>query len=799
MKHLLKTFIIIGLILAASHASAIDIRGFDTPIGPESLAERGTLLSGGNYLYSNAALRASLSPNLSTEDRGAILSELVIRNDFENGTIQSSDQLNARRQQYIDAFFHRNGATFNTGNLDTRTGLPPATSNNGGSGALNDNDLARGEEALPDCGWNTGCIILRAVAWLLWWVVRLFSLLVILANQIFNLAIDISVRQFNTYAELQGVKEAWAIFRDLVNISFIFVLLYVAIGTILQLNSVQGKHLLKNVIIAALLVNFSFFFTGIVIDASNVVANQFYSMAGGENPTGLNGAPDITTSLIDGMKRSYYEDIVAWRGNDSDSTLRQFGSILTSYASRIILMLITATVLFAGAVMFFVRTIVLIFVLVLSPVAFLGFAIGGDGLGKLAKKWQSALTNQVIFAPVYLLLILMTVKLVNSGGLGAAANSGALGSLVVFAIINGLMLGSLMIAKELGVAGAALGTKLGGGITGFGAKVLGRTVTGGIGGAGKGLYGGIAQIATGKDRAGNDAPRLAGLGLVLRSPGSGAIAGGKAGINAANTGSGFIKTATNTLKKPGEAINETLADATGIKILGATRDDVKEAAKKAKEEKEAKEAQNLDESKENLKKIGNEVKSAKDAGKAIEPTRQTEIEKEVQKVKEKNVVKLDPETMQKLAGYMSDSQAEAIYKNEEVKAEDKNKFRAAREEPLRSALNSGNTVRVKEVIGKMSAKTIQHFLENVDESSREFENVLSVISSLNPETFKKIINSDNINVNRLERLAGARPSAATSAGVQASRSTSSAVANLSNVNPPLRREPPDAVTPYELR
>ncbi|MCC6290674.1 hypothetical protein IT398_01220 [Candidatus Nomurabacteria bacterium] len=713
MKNFLKIFIVISFIFLAGHASAIDIRGFDTPVGPENLVD-----------YSDTALRASLSPNQNAEDRGAILSELAVRNDFNEGRINSS-QASERRQQYTDAFFHRNGAVFNTGNLDTTTGLPPGNSGNTGSGNPQNGGLAGGEEPLPDCGWNTGCIILRAVAWLLWWVVRLFALLVILANQIFNLAIDISVREFNTYAGLDGVKTAWSIFRDLVNISFIFVLLYVAIGTILQLNSVQGKHLLKNVIIAALLVNFSFFFTGIIIDASNVVANQFYSMAGGENPTGVNGAPDITTSLIDGMRKSYYEDVLAWNGNDSDSTLRQFGSILTSYAGRIVLMLITATVLFAGAVMFFIRTIVLIFVLVLSPVAFLGFAIGGDGLGKLAKKWQSALTNQVIFAPVYLLLILMTIKLVNSGDLGAAANSGPVGSLVVFAIVNGLMLGSLIIAKELGVAGAALGTKLGGGITGFGAKLLGRPI-GGIIGSGYKAMGKRVAPDGGILKRGEEGFKR----LTLQAK---KIPGVKEFTETLSEGRVVKRAVESVTKEPGRLLNEGVSSATGIKILGQTKDDEREAAKYAKEEKERANERKDKEKGVELEQIANDTPVETTTKPLTEAEKKTQEKHEiaVQEVSNKNIVKIDPDTLVKLAHLLSESQMTALSDGKDgIEPKKFAKIKEKREELLRESIKENRSTIIEREIDKMSNKTLAKFIAELNEKDQEqYEKTIQAIAN----------------------------------------------------------------------
>src|SRR3972149_11518169 len=57
---------------------------------------------------------------------------------------------------------------------------------------------------------------------------------------------------------------------------FIFVLLYVAIGTILGLSKVNWKKTLVLIVIAALLINFSLFFTKIIVDASNILAWAFY-------------------------------------------------------------------------------------------------------------------------------------------------------------------------------------------------------------------------------------------------------------------------------------------------------------------------------------------------------------------------------------------------------------------------------------------------------------------------------------------------------------------------------------------
>ena len=75
------------------------------------------------------------------------------------------------------------------------------------------------------------------------------------------------------------VSEAWVVVRDLSNIFFIFILLYIAFQTILGLGGHGGgpKKMIAQVIIMALLINFSMFFTKVIIDSSNILALIFYN------------------------------------------------------------------------------------------------------------------------------------------------------------------------------------------------------------------------------------------------------------------------------------------------------------------------------------------------------------------------------------------------------------------------------------------------------------------------------------------------------------------------------------------
>ena len=71
-------------------------------------------------------------------------------------------------------------------------------------------------------------------------------------------------------------QKGWKSTRDLANMFFIFILLFIAIATILQLSSYGAKALLAKLIIFALLINFSLFITRVIIDSGNITAMFFY-------------------------------------------------------------------------------------------------------------------------------------------------------------------------------------------------------------------------------------------------------------------------------------------------------------------------------------------------------------------------------------------------------------------------------------------------------------------------------------------------------------------------------------------
>ncbi len=301
-----------------------------------------------------------------------------------------------------------------------------------------------------------------ATTWIVTTILQFVGLLTAMGGLLLNGAVFHTVVEMKSnYDKITGIGEAWKVIRDVANMSFIFILLYSAIRTILGVGE-DNKKLIVNIVIVAILINFSLFFTKIIIDASNLLALTFYdAMVPGAAARGLGGA-GLSNAFMDALNiQSLYE--LGAKGTVTP------GSIITVGLMGSIMLLITAFIFFAVAIMFVIRYVVLIIVLVLSPLAFVTQILPkGAGLSKYNDKWWDALLGQAFFAPVYFMMTWITLRIL--GGITSALDGGKLGdiarvgmatdvtsvngwngffeSFLNFAIVIVFLIASIVLAKE---------------------------------------------------------------------------------------------------------------------------------------------------------------------------------------------------------------------------------------------------------------------------------------------------------------------------------------------------------------
>ena len=300
---------------------------------------------------------------------------------------------------------------------------------------------------------------------------------------------------------LTGINIAWKVIRDLMNIAFIFLLIYESIKLIIGQSSTDKiKKFITGIVLASILINFSLFFTKLLIDASNIVTVGFYNSILGEEDASANYGLSNPMIKALGLTNIWDGNVVTTfsAGGNNDSY-----KIMVLGIGGSILFLITSFCFLAISVMFVIRYVVLLVLLMLSPIAYMGMAL--SEMDTYAKQWWETLKGQLLFGPMYMLMTWVILTLMSSpsfitttGGAGStggyaaaltdsasAASSSAIGILFNFAVIIGLMITSIVMAKSTASKGSSLIGQATGKLTTF----AGGALMGGAARAGRATLG----------------------------------------------------------------------------------------------------------------------------------------------------------------------------------------------------------------------------------------------------------------------------------------------------------------------
>lgn len=306
----------------------------------------------------------------------------------------------------------------------------------------------------------------------------------------------------------QFVTQGWGVIRDFCNIFFIFILLYVAFSTILDLKGPKAKEMIVNVIIIGFLINFSLFATQIIIDASNILARVFYNSDTIQiTQKGANSVVE-NTSLLNTTKKDYTDgiiplsagivnkinpqnliinaqDIGSLGGVDSESTATKKDSI--SNTRFLIVTILSSAVNIVGFIVFFSvaflfigRVISLWLAMILSPLAFFSYMV--PELKKQPSfgwtKWWDETISSAFVAPLFIFFMYIIIKFLETD-LVFISQEGKTGLQLVIAVcvpfifIMVLLLRAKKIAVKMsGEAGQAM-SKIGSTIGGL---ALGTTI-----------------------------------------------------------------------------------------------------------------------------------------------------------------------------------------------------------------------------------------------------------------------------------------------------------------------------------
>ncbi|OIO51878.1 MAG: hypothetical protein AUJ11_01305 [Parcubacteria group bacterium CG1_02_44_65] len=295
------------------------------------------------------------------------------------------------------------------------------------------------------------------MSWTLKFVLSGFGIFLALTAQIFEWTLNIT-----HFASAPAVKIAWAITRDLANLSFILILITIAFAAILRVETYGMKSLLPKLIVVALLVNFSLVMCGAVIDASQVITGFFMDQAkeGG----------DLTLKIVDGLSLQKTLQLAKGGWQKLEAAANIPGNFVISLIGGIIVIIGATLAFFLGALFLITRIIALWILIILSPLALLAAVL--PATKGLWSKWVQSFIKWTLFAPIYTFFVYLAALTIQKGGITEQISSSSVSfsenlsmpafmnsflkfdTILTYLMILGFLIGGLMIAQKAGAWGA---------------------------------------------------------------------------------------------------------------------------------------------------------------------------------------------------------------------------------------------------------------------------------------------------------------------------------------------------------
>ncbi len=294
------------------------------------------------------------------------------------------------------------------------------------------------------------------------------------------------------------IDTMWTTVRDICNLAFIFGFIFIGIRTIIDSESAGTKKVLASIVIGALLINFSLFFSKAIIDVSNYLAVEIHNTMMGNYQN-----KDVSEQI---GKLLGIQTIYKIPDPNTLSNVTGGGSI-AFYVMGAIFLIVAGFVLAAGGILLIIRFVALLFIMIFSPVLFAATVF--PQTAKYSSLLWSKLISYAFFAPAYLFLLFVSMQLLAGATTGLNANgktlagaftnkAGMFDVVIIFIICIMALIMSLKIAQQLSFFGADKAI-------GFAKVASGRATAGVLAATGRATAGRIAhemsESATLKDRA----------------------------------------------------------------------------------------------------------------------------------------------------------------------------------------------------------------------------------------------------------------------------------------------------------
>lgn len=252
-------------------------------------------------------------------------------------------------------------------------------------------------------------------------------------------------------------RSGWNLIKNLCNTVLIIILLFIAFGTILRVESYNYKYLLVKLIVVALLVNFSGVIAGIVLDFSHIIMGVF-----SDQITNIGQRIQENSKILQEFTST--ADL-----GEIDTVTQSLGDNITRTISRVNVNLILASVLMfilgitvlAVALFLIVRTVSLWLLFTLSPLALALYVLPNTRVASL--KWWDAFLRYAFAGPLLFFFLYLTIFISGNLNIPTEQTMGGSDTFIIFSnsgsfldylFLVVLLWASIFLSRSLSIAGA---------------------------------------------------------------------------------------------------------------------------------------------------------------------------------------------------------------------------------------------------------------------------------------------------------------------------------------------------------
>lgn len=268
---------------------------------------------------------------------------------------------------------------------------------------------------------------------------------------------------------------------------------YIILRSLIDNNLDKMKNILPRLLLTALFVYFSFTVAGMIIDQSNIFSLKVASTL---NRSGQPLSDMINRIILQNDPSVNFSDASNAPPQSSSGTTLYWGnpSTIPVYIIQVVITGAAIIVFFQAATLIFARALVLLLCLIFSPIMLLPSGINKK-IDEYREKIITNFTNNVILAPIFLLLVLIAIKIGQVGRslidqAGSIQTTGIDGAMIGSALSGVISVAVLMLAIKFA---KQLSGDIGNNISGRISAFTGKLALGGLSMVAKGAVNSVAK------------------------------------------------------------------------------------------------------------------------------------------------------------------------------------------------------------------------------------------------------------------------------------------------------------------